>query len=114
MSGFQTEENAKMSLIKSALVAATMITGVTLAYVTTAPAQGNDPWDLKERTAYVVMMDGSMKTMALGPKGTAMLMKRAKLVKPGTAFVMSGGKLYMVDAAKMFDRAGMPTFGGGF
>ena len=41
-----------------------------------------------------------------------MLMKNAKKVPRGTVFVMSGGQLYMVNASKMFDRAGMPSFGG--
>jgi len=97
-----------MSLIKSALVAG----GMSLALMTGALAQGNEPWDIKERTAYVVMMDGTMKTVRLGDKGMTMLMKGAKRVPRGTAFVMSGGQLYMVNASKMFDRAGMPSFGG--
>ena len=96
-----------MSLIKSALVAG----GMSLALVTGAFAQGNDPWDIKERTAYVVMMDGTMKTVRLGDKGMAMLMKSAKKVPRGTTFVMSGGQLYMVNASKMFDRAGNAMFG---
>jgi len=41
----------------------------------------------------------------------AMLMKGAKKVPRGTAFVMSGGQLYMVNASKMFDRAGNAMFG---
>jgi hypothetical protein len=96
-----------MSLIKSALVAG----GMSLALMTGALAQGNEPWDIKERTAYVVMMDGTMKTVRLGDKGTTMLMKGAKRVPRGTAFVMSGGQLYMVNASKMFDRAGNAMFG---
>ena len=98
-----------MSLIKSALVAAGMSLLATGAF-----AQGNEPWDLKERTAYVVMMDGTMKTMRVSDKGMAMLMKSAKRVPRGTVFVMSGGQLYMVNASKMFDRAGNAMFGGGF
>jgi hypothetical protein len=90
-----------MSLIKSAL-----------ALVTGAAAQDLSPWDIKERTAYVVMMDGAMKTVRLGDKGTAMLMKTAKKVPHGTVFIMSGKDLYMVNDATMFDRAGMPVFGG--
>jgi hypothetical protein len=97
-----------MSLIKSALVAG----GMTLALVIGAAAQGGDPWDIKERTAYVVMMDGSMKQVRLGDKGTAMLMKEAKKLPRGTVLIMSGSDLYMVDASKMFDKAGMPAFGG--
>lgn len=98
-----------MSLLKSTLVAG----GMTLALVTGAAAQGGgEPWDIRERTAYVVMMDGTMKSMRLGDKGMAMLMKRAKKVPRGTVLIMSGGDLYMVNASKMFDRAGMPVFGG--
>jgi hypothetical protein len=97
-----------MTLIKSALVAG----GMTLALVTGAAAQDLSPWDIKERTAYVVMMDGAMKTVRLGDKGTTMLMKTAKKVPRGTVFIMSGNDLYMVDATTMFDKAGMPVFGG--
>jgi hypothetical protein len=98
-----------MSFFKSALIAG----GMTLALATGAFAQGGgDPWDIKERTAYVVMMDGTMKQVRLGDKGMAMLMKAARKVPRGTVFVMSGGDLYMVNAAKMFDKAGMPVFGG--
>jgi len=97
-----------MSLIKSALIAG----GLTLAFVTGAASQDLSPWDIKERTAYVVMMDGAMKTVRLGDKGTTMLMKSAQKVPRGTVFIMSGSDLYMVTDAKMFDKAGMPVFGG--
>jgi hypothetical protein len=43
----------------------------------------------------------------------AMLMKGAKKVPRGTAFVMSNGNLYMVKVTRMFDQAGMPSFGAG-
>jgi len=98
-----------MSFTKTTLAAA----GVSLALVTGALAQGLEPWDIRERSAYVVMMDGKMMRVSLGDKGMTMLMKGAKKVPRGTAFVMSGGQLYMVNASKMFDRAGMPSFGGG-
>ena len=98
-----------MSFTKTTLAAA----GMSLALVTGALAQGLEPWDIRERSAYVVMMDGTMKTVRLGDKGMAMLMKNAKRVPRGTVFVMSGGQLYMVNASKMFARAGMPSFGGG-
>ena len=96
-----------MSFIKSALVAG----GMTLALMTGALAQ-LDPWDIKERTAHVVMMDGTMKTVRLGDKGMAMLMKSAKRVPRGTVIFMNNGQLYMVNASKMFDRAGNAMFGG--
>ena len=97
-----------MSLIKSALVAG----GMSLALLTGAFAQGNEPWDIKERTAYVVMMDGTMKTVRLGDKGMAMLMKSAKKVPRGMVIFMNNGQLYMVNASKMFDRAGNAMFSG--
>ena len=99
-----------MSFIKAALIAS----GMTVAFAAHAMAQDTGPWDVKDRTAYIVMMDGAMKTMALSDKGIGMLMKNAKLVPHGTVFLMSKGQLYMVDASSMFDKAGMPTFGGGF
>jgi hypothetical protein len=97
-----------MSFFKSTLIAGAM----TMAYATGAFAQNLEAWDIRERTAYVVMMDGTMKVVRLGDRGMAMLMKGAKKVPRGTAFVMSGGNLYMVKAARMFDQAGMPSFGG--
>jgi hypothetical protein len=98
-----------MSFLNSVLIAG----AVTVAYATGAFAQNLEAWDIRDRSAYVVMMDGSMKVVSLGDKGMAMLMKGAKKVPRGTAFVMSGGSLYMVKAARMFDQAGMPGFGGG-
>ena len=101
-----------MSFAKSALVAGGMSLALLATNIPAALAQGNDPWDIKERTAYVVMMDGTMKTVRLGDKGMAMLMKNAKRGPRGTGLVMSGGQLYMVNASKMFDRAGNAMFGG--
>ena len=98
-----------MSFTKTALVAA----GMSLALLTHAAAQNLEPWDIREHSAYVIMMDGKMMRVNLGDKGMGMLMKGAKKVPRGTVFVMSGGQLYMVNASKMFDRAGMPSFGGG-
>ena len=90
-----------MSFIKSALAAG----GMTLALATGAFAQSNDPWDMKDRTAYVVMMDGTMKTTTITDKGMAMLMEKAKKVPRGMVFFMNNGQLYMVSAASMFDRS---------
>jgi hypothetical protein len=98
-----------MSFLKSTLIAGAM----TMAYATGAFAQNLEAWDIRERSAYVVMMDGTMKVVSLGDRGMGMLMKGAKKVPRGTAFVMSGGNLYMVKVTRMFDQAGMPSFGGG-
>ena len=98
-----------MSFTKTALVAA----ATSMAVLTGAAAQNLEPWDIREHSAYVIMMDGKMMRMTVSDKGMAMLMKNAKRVPRGTVFVMSGGQLYMVNASKMFDKAGMPSFGGG-
>ena len=98
-----------MSFTKTALVAA----GMSLALLTGAAAQNLEPWDIREHSAYVIMMDGKMMRVNLSDKGMATLMKGAKKVPRGTVFVMSGGQLYMVNASKMFDKAGMPSFGAG-
>jgi len=97
-------------MVKSVVVAG----GLVLASLTSAFAQGGlEPWDIRDRSAYVVMMDGKMMRVSVGDKGMGMLMKGAKKVPRGTVFMMSGGQLYMVNASKMFDKAGMPSFGGG-
>ena len=88
-------------MFKSALIA----TALSLAFVATASAGENNPWDIRDRTAYVVMMDGSMKTMDISDKGMGMLMRRARKVARGTVFFMNNGQLYMASAASMFDRA---------
>jgi hypothetical protein len=98
-----------MSITKTAVIAG----GMALAMLTGVLAQGGlEAWDIRERTAYFVMPDGKMMGMSVGDKGMTMLMKHARNVLRGTVFLMSGGQLYMVNAAKMFDRAGMPSFGG--
>jgi hypothetical protein len=99
-----------MSFLKTALAGA----GVSLALASAAAAQNPEPWDLKERTAYVVMLDGKTMTMNLNQRSVSLLMKSAKRVPRGTAFIMSNGQLYMVNARKMmFDRAGNPMAMGG-
>ena len=97
-----------MSFTKTALVAA----GMSMALLTHAAAQNLEPWDIREHSAYVIMMDGKMMRVNLSDKGMATLMKGAKKVPRGTVFVMSGGQLYMVNASKMFDKAGNFMAGG--
>ena len=97
-----------MSFTKTALIAG----GMSLALLTDAAAQNLEPWDIRERTAYVVMMDGKIMRVSISDKGMTTLMKGAKNVPRGTVFVMSGGQLYMVNAAKMFDKAGNFMAGG--
>jgi len=86
-----------------ALLAATAL----FAVATPALAQGEtSPWDLRERNAYVLDMQGKMwSTQKIGPKGWAMMTRSAKAVPRGTVFFMQDGRLMMARAG-MFDRAG--------
>jgi len=97
-----------MSFTKTALIAA----GISMALLTGAVAQNLEPWDIREHTAYVNTMDGKTMRVSMSDKGMVTLMKGAKRVPRGTVFVMSGGQLYMINAAKMFDRAGNFMAGG--
>ena len=90
-----------MFFIKSAVAAG----AVCLALATTAFAGENNPWDMRDRTAYAVTLDGTMKSMDISDKGMAMLMRRAKRVPRGTVLFMNNGQLYLASAAAMFDRA---------
>ena len=97
-----------MSFTKTALIAA----GMSMALLTGAAAQNLEPWDIREHTAYVITMDGKTMRVSMSDKGMTTLMKGAKRVPRGTVFVMSGGQLYMVNASKMFDKAGNFMAGG--
>lgn len=83
---------------------------VTMA--TPALAQDTSPWDLRERNAYVMDMQGKMWSTRVGDKGMAMLMRKAKAVPRGTTFFTNNGRLYM--ASGMFDRAGSFVAMGGY
>ena len=98
-----------MSFVKTAVAAG----GIALALTSAAAAQNPEPWTLAERNAYIVMMDGRTMTMRLNDRAAGLLMKSAKPVPRGTAFIMSNGRLYMVNARKMFDREGNPMAMGG-
>lgn len=88
-------------MLKSTVAAAAL----TLTLIGTAIAGENNPWDMRDRVGYAVMLDGTMKSMDISDKGMAMLMRRAKRVPRGTVFFMNNGQLYMASAASMFDRA---------
>jgi hypothetical protein len=91
-----------MSAPIKALLAATAL----FAVATPALAQDTAPWDLRERNAYVLDMQGKMwSTQKIGPQGWAMMSRSAKAVPRGTVFFMRDGRLMMARAG-MFDRAG--------
>jgi hypothetical protein len=89
--------SARMNVLYGALALATV--------ATPALAQDASPWDLRERNAYVMDMQGQMWSTRVGDKGMALMMRRARAVPRGTVFFTNNGKLYMASAG-MFDRAG--------
>ena len=85
----------------------TLLAAAAAASIAT-PVMANEigPWDLRERTAYVYMADGSRKVMHVSDRGAQQLFKRAKAVKPGTIFMWANGKLWMMSGLQMTYRAG--------
>jgi hypothetical protein len=82
-----------------------------LAVATPALAQETSPWDLRDRNAYVLDMQGKMWSTRASGKGWAMMTKSARAVPKGTVFFMNNGQLYMARTG-MFDRAGNFMAGG--
>jgi hypothetical protein len=95
-----------MSLTKI-LCAATAL----LVLATPALAQGAEPWDLRERSAYVLDMQGKMWSKQMTTTTWNMAAKNARAVPRGTVFFMNNGRLYM-SSRGMFDRAGNYMAGG--
>ena len=92
-------------MLKSVALATGMTVALLAGSLSAALAGENNPWDMRDRTAYAVTLDGSMKSMDISDKGMAMLMRHARKVPRGTVLFMSNGQLYMASAASMFDRA---------
>ena len=78
---------------------------------TPAMAQGTEPWNLSERNAYVLDMQGKMWSTRVGDRGMTMMMRNAKALPRGTVIWQSTGRLYMARAG-MWDRAGNFMAGG--
>ena len=95
-----------MSLTKTLCTATTL-----LALATPALAQGAQPWDLRERNAYVLDMQGKMWSKPISQKGWAMMTRSARAVPRGSVFFMQNGQLYMARTG-MWDRAGNFMAGG--
>ena len=90
-----------MSVRTNALYAAATV----LVMATPAMAQETSPWDLRERNAYVMDMQGKMWSTRVSERGMSMMMRNARAVPRGTVFFQTNGKLYMASRG-MFDRAG--------
>jgi hypothetical protein len=84
--------------------------GILAAMASPALAQETAPWNLAERNAYVLDMQGKMWSMRVGDKSAAMMMRQAKALPRGTVIWQNNGRLYMARAG-MWDRAGnfMPS-----
>ncbi len=90
-----------MSVRTNALYAAATV----LLMATPAMAQETSPWDLRERNAYVMDMQGKMWSTRVSDKAMGMMMRKARAVPRGTVLFQSNGNLYMASRG-MFDRAG--------
>ena len=90
-----------MSVRTNALYAAATV----LVMATPAMAQDTSPWDLRERNAYVMDMQGKMWSTRVSDKAMGMMMRNARAVPRGTVVFQTNGKLYMASRG-MFDRAG--------
>lgn len=95
-----------MSALKTIYAAAAL-----LALATPAFAQEASPWDLRDRNAYVLDMQGKMWSKPMSTTGWKMAVKNARAVPRGTVFFMNNGRLYMASRG-MFDRAGNYMAGG--
>jgi hypothetical protein len=95
-----------MSFTKTLCAASTL-----LALATPAFAQGAEPWDLPERNAYVLDMQGKMWSKQMTTAAWNMAVKNARAVPRGTVLFMNNGRLYMTSRG-MFDRAGNYMAGG--
>ena len=73
--------------------------------------RGAEPWDLRERNAYVLDMQGKMWSKQMTTAGWNMAVKNARPVPRGTVLFMNNGRLYMTSRG-MFDRAGNYMGGG--
>ena len=82
-----------------------------LAIATPALAQEATPWDLRDRNAYVLDMQGKMWSKPMTTAQWTMAVRNARAIPRGTVFFMNNGQLYMASRG-MFDRAGNFMAGG--
>jgi hypothetical protein len=85
---------------------------VLAVMATPAIAQdGASPWNLAERNAYVMDMQGKMWSTRVGDRGMAMMTRNARALPRGTVIWQSNGRLYMARAG-LWDRNGNFMAGG--
>ena len=95
--------SARMYAFSAAALAAVM--------ATPAMAQGTEPWNLNERNAYVMDMQGKMWSTRMTTAAWNTAVNNARAVPRGTVFFMNNRRLYMTSRG-MFDRAGNYMVGG--
>jgi hypothetical protein len=81
------------------------------ALASPALAQDASSWDLRDRNAYVLDMQGKMWSKPITQNGWTMMTRSARAVPRGTVLFMQNGQLYMARAG-MWDRAGNFMAGG--
>ncbi len=69
-----------------------------LAMATPAMAQDTSPWDLRDRNAYVLDMQGKMWSKPMTTEWNWAVRQNARAVPKGTVFFMNNGQLYMARA----------------
>lgn len=95
--------SARMKLCAAAVLA--VVAGPAMAQ------DGATAWNLAERNAYVLDMQGKMWSTRVSDRGMAMMMRNARLLPRGTVIWQSNGRLYMARAG-LWDRAGNFMAGG--
>jgi hypothetical protein len=90
-----------------ALTVAAMLAAIS----TPALAQETTPWNLAERNAYILDMQGKMWSTRVSDRGMAMMTKSARALPRGTVIWQSNGRLYMARTG-LWDRAGNFMAGG--
>ena len=95
--------SARMYAFGAAALAAVM--------ATPAMALESAPWNLAERNAYVLDMQGKMWSTPVSARGMAMMTRNARALPRGTVIWQSNGRLYMARAG-LWDRNGNFMAGG--
>jgi hypothetical protein len=96
--------SARMYAFSAAAIVAAL---ATPAMAQDAPA----PWDLRERNAYVLDMQGKMWSTRVSDRGMAMMMRNARALPRGTVIWQDNGRLFMARAG-LWDRRGNFMAGG--
>jgi uncharacterized protein YdeI (BOF family) len=87
------------------------VAAVLAAISTPALAQETAPWNLAERNAYVLDMQGKMWSTRVSARGAALMTRNARALPRGTVIWQENGRLFMARAG-LWDRNGNFMAGG--